>query len=180
MAYDNLAHAGIAASIIERFAGEPHAMVRLTGPPGSGRTWTALRVAALWEQQGGAVLFAQGDDATASRPLDPFVLGVTDRSPRWGKLIRKSARGTIGLAEKVIGSPGAGGPLFDLLATAIDQKFERATRPLSGVDCPVGIERAHQHRFPAHHRQYADQGAGLGAGRLESGAPRRVPDHDRS
>jgi hypothetical protein len=130
----DLAHKGIAARIIEELRHQPHAILRLTGPPGSGKTWTATRVASLWEQEGGAVLYAEGDDATASRPLNPFLLAITDQSPRWGRLIRNSARGTIGLAEKVIGSPGAGGSLFDLLATAIDQKFERATRPLSGIE----------------------------------------------
>ena len=129
-----MAQAGVAARIIQKFGQEPHALARLTGPPGSGKTWAALRVASLWEQEGGAVLFAQGDAATASRPLNPFLIAVTDQSPRWGRLIRKSARGSVGLAEKVLGSPGVGGSLFDLLATAIDQKFERATRPLSGVE----------------------------------------------
>jgi len=80
------------------------------------------------------VLNAVGDDAAASRPLYPFLVALIDEMPDWRTVLRGGTRAAITVTEKSIGSPGAGGSLFDLLTATLDQRFERATRPLSGAE----------------------------------------------
>lgn len=137
---DALHQSSIVAAISSRLALPGENLLRLTGPAGSGKTWIANQVADAWRTQGGVAVIATGDDAAADRPLHPLLSALTGPTADWRALLRAGTRGAIGATEKVVGSPGAGASLFDLLTSALDQRFERATKALSGTERSILLD----------------------------------------
>jgi hypothetical protein len=127
--------------IANALSSQDDSVVRITGEAGSGKTHLALAVGAAWEKEhDGISLVVTGDDRNASRDLYPFLSGVTPVSRYWLNLAGQGSRSALKAVDALTGTGGIAGSIFDLLSSALRQKFEKAVRPLNPIEREVVLD----------------------------------------
>jgi uncharacterized protein len=117
-----------AERLLELLATPDVKIARLTGPPGSGKSYIGRTVAQTWQDRGDAVVVAVGDDANSWRPLYPLLTGLSWAHADWAGIARTGARSAVALTQSAVGGPPVATTVFDLLSAVFRQRIERALR----------------------------------------------------
>jgi hypothetical protein len=115
-------------------------VARLTGPPGSGKSYIARTVAQAWRERGHVVVVAEGDESNSWRALYPLVTGLSWTSHHWSGIARTGARSAVQVADTTTGGLGVGTTIFDLLSAVFRQRIERALRVYSVLEREVVMD----------------------------------------
>ncbi len=129
-----------AARILETLEAPGTAVVRLTGPAGSGKSHIAFLVGATWRDSGGTTLVALGDDNNSSRSLYPLLSGLSPFPRGWTGLAGAGSRSALQVAGVASGTGGAAASIFDLLTAAFRQRTERILRPYSNAEREILLD----------------------------------------
>lgn len=141
-----LGRESISIEVITALNSADDAILRLTGDPGSGKTTTALEIGAAWAESGAVSLVVSGDDRNASRELFPFLNGITPVTRHWLSLAGQGSHSALKAVDALAGTGGIAGSIFDLLTSALRQKFERAVRPLTALEKEIVLDLKRQLR----------------------------------
>jgi hypothetical protein len=114
--------------------------VRLTGPPGSGKSHIARLVARTWLDEGGGCVVAVGDNERSWRTLYPLLSGLSQVHGDWVGLASKGTRSALQVADSALGGAGVGTSIFDLLGAAFRQRIERVLKPYSSLERDVILD----------------------------------------
>jgi hypothetical protein len=128
-----LGQEAVATRLVTDLEDEKCQLVRLTGGAGSGKSSIARQVADIWQKNGGSCIAAIGDEKHAWKELFPLLSGLTQIPPDWAGLAKTGGRSAIQIGEKVVGGPGIGTSVFDLLSAGFRQQTERALKPYSDL-----------------------------------------------
>ncbi|HMJ74069.1 MAG TPA: AAA family ATPase [Solirubrobacterales bacterium] len=123
----------VAARLLADLEDEECHLVRLSGGAGSGKSYVARQVAESWRMNGGSCVVAIGDDEHSWKELFPLLSGLAQIPPDWAGLAKTGGRSAIQIGETVVGSPGVGTSIFDLLTAGFRQQTERALKPYSDL-----------------------------------------------
>lgn len=85
-------------------------IVLLTGPSGSGISWTLGRAAEIWEERGGRTLQARGEDFATERSLFPWLSMVSPGAKRLARY--EVLKAGVSHSSKAIPIVGQGRPLL--------------------------------------------------------------------
>ncbi len=124
----------LADAIIKRLDVPETRAVRVSGPPGSGKTTVALLAAGLWQERGGRCVIATGDDSHSHRPLYPLLSGLSVLPTDWRVLATQGSRSTLQAVDSLARTGGAGLSVFDLLTSAFRQRVDRALLAFSATE----------------------------------------------
>ncbi|MGN6587542.1 MAG: AAA family ATPase [Solirubrobacterales bacterium] len=114
--------------------------VRLTGAPGSGKSFVARAVAAAWRESGGRCIVAIGDDDQSWRDLYPLLSGLSQAPADWAGLAATGGRAVVRAADATVPGPDVGGSIFDLLRATFRQSTDRALKPYSSLERDVIVD----------------------------------------
>lgn len=109
-------------------------VLRLSGPPGSGKSTIASILAARWRAAQGASVIAVGDHFALDREFFPFHTGLTEVNESWGELALEGSRSTLKALDVIQGTGGLATSLFEMLGSARRRKIDRATRTLTTAE----------------------------------------------
>lgn len=135
-----LGHAAAAAELLDTLKLDGVRAVRLTGPPGAGKSHVGGLVGEAWQHNAGRVFRVDGDPGQASRPLFPWLVALTTAPLRLAPLGAKGTRSIVQVAGTVTGTGAAGTTVFDTMASAFRQRRDRALRPYSDVEREVILD----------------------------------------
>jgi AAA ATPase domain len=118
----------VAARLLADLEDETTLLARLTGGSGSGKSCIARQVATAWRDAGGVCVVAVGDDEHSWKELFPLLYGLAQTPTDWTGLAKTGSRSAIQVGETIVGGPGVGTSIFDLLTTGFWQQAERVLR----------------------------------------------------
>ena len=119
----------VAAGLLEDLDGGANPLVRLTGGSGSGKSCIAHQVATAWQELGNDYVVAVGDDEHSWKELFPLLYGLAQAPSDWTGLAETGSRAAVRVGETLVGGPGVGTSIFDILASTFRKRTERALRP---------------------------------------------------
>jgi hypothetical protein len=123
----------VAARLLADLEDETNLLTRLTGGSGSGKSCIARQVATVWKDAGGVCVVAVGDDEHSWQELFPLLYGLAQTPPDWTGLVKTGGRSAIQVGETIVGGPGVGTSIFDLLTTGFRQQAERVLKSYSDL-----------------------------------------------
>lgn len=135
-----LGQEAVAARLIADLEDEKCRVARLTGGAGSGKSFIARRVADVWQKNGGNCIAAIGDDKQAWKELFPLLSGLAQTPPDWTGLAKTGGRSAVQIGETMVGGPGIGTSIFDLLSAGFRQPTERVLKPYSDLARDVVLD----------------------------------------
>ena len=126
--WSTLGYEAVAAEVAQALASSRGIEI-VQGPPGVGKSWLARGIAALWEQDGGASVVAEGDVAHAHAAYYPFGFAMSGLGRGWRALAPSVAGAASSAAENFVGTQG-------LVMIAI-QAVSRARRQRQKAQLPT-------------------------------------------